>query len=209
MVASATPLTPIFDSCSSLSTLAEEFGKFNAAITLRVKELAPSYPCWLKARGDGNCFYRALYMALLDFHCRSRDGGVALQGLLAAVENIDLTKSEFHSTAQVTCAAYLRALVACPVPPDPLSWREARIADFVRDPSLDEALVVGLRALTSRSQLMHEYRMDSAGTLHSMVPSQMHTSFQEYCDKEVSLLGTCRRGSRFPGHHLSRLWQAG
>ena len=108
--------------------MAEEFGKFNAKITLRVKELAPSYPCWLKARGDGNCFYRALYMTLLDFHCRSGDGGVALQGLLASVEDIDLTKSEFHLAAQVSCASYLRALVVGPVPIDPLSWREARSA---------------------------------------------------------------------------------
>jgi hypothetical protein len=41
---------------------------------------------------------------------------------------------------------------------------------------------------------MHEYRKDSAG----MVPSQLHTSFQEYCDKEVSSLGTCAEGLVFP-----------
>jgi hypothetical protein len=125
-------------------------------------------------------------MALLDFHGRSGDGGVALQCLLDSVEDIDLTKSEFHLAAQVTCASYLRALVASPVPLDPLSWREARIADFVKNPSLDEALVVVLRAVTS-SQLMRNYRTDSVG----MVPSQPHTSFQEHCDKEVSSLGTC------------------
>jgi hypothetical protein len=197
IVTSAIPLPPIFGVCSPLSTLAEEFGKSNAEVKLRVKELAPSYPWWLKARGDGNSFYRALYMALLDFHCRSGNGGAALQGLLDSVEATDLTKSEFHLAAQVTCAAYLRSLIAGPDPPDPLSWREARIAYFVMNPPLDEELVVVLRALAS-SQLKQDYRKVAAGTLHSMVLPNVHTSFQEYCDKEVTSLGVSAESLVFP-----------
>ena len=68
------PTPSTFGACSSLSTIAEESG-FNSGIALRIMELLPLYPCWLRARGDGNCFYRSLYMALLDFHCRSGDGG--------------------------------------------------------------------------------------------------------------------------------------
>ena len=152
------PPPPTFGACSSLSTIAEESG-FNSGVALRVKELLPHYPCWLRARGDGNCFYRSLYMALLDFHCRGGDGGKALQGFLASVVDIDLTQSELHLAAQGTCAAYLSSLVADPVPLDPISWREDRILDFIKDPSLDEALVVVLRALAAR-QLMQNYQLD-------------------------------------------------
>ena len=190
-----TPPPPTFGACSSLSTIAEE-SAFNSGVALRVKELLPHYPCWLRARGDGNCFYRSLYMALLDFHCRGGDGGKALQGFLASVVDIDLTQSELHLAAQGTCAAYLCSLVADPVPLDPISWREDRILDFIKDPSLDEALVVVLRALAAR-QLMQNYRLDVTGAMHSIIPPE-YSSFQDYCDKEVSSLGVSAGDLVFP-----------
>jgi ubiquitin thioesterase protein OTUB1 len=182
------PPPSTFGACAPLSTVAAE-SAFNSGVALRVKELLPHYPFWLKARGDGNCFYRSLYIALFDFHCRGRDGGKALQGLLASVVDIDLSQSVLLLAAQGTCANYLRSLVTDPVPLDSISWREDRISDFIKDPSLDEALVVVLRALTAR-QLMQDYHLDETGAMHSIL-SPEHSSFQDYCAKEVSSLGVC------------------
>jgi hypothetical protein len=135
--------------------LAHSADKFNEALVTKFATLAETYLGFRKIQGDGNCYYRAVIVGLLEHIMRTgeRHKFKLLHDLLAKSIN---PKSSDQSSPQ---DAFLTAILEAAVE-DGERWRtwEQVEADILHIDSngIDEALIRACRRLVAQYLLKHE-----------------------------------------------------
>jgi ubiquitin thioesterase protein OTUB1 len=176
--------------------------QYNASIQLKIAELEGTYEGWRSIRGDGNCFYRAVIVGLLEQIVRSGNRA-AFDRLRRKFEEVD-TKQFTFATYEADHRDMLRRLQEAA---SGSAWRtvsELEADILTKQPStdkssIDHALIRACRAIVS-TFLKRNQDQDMTGSglsiKDAILPSHPEcSSMEEYCRRYVDAMGEDAQGA--------------
>ncbi|KAF9784665.1 cysteine proteinase [Thelephora terrestris] len=187
----AVPNIPLIGPLSSISTLRAEYEEGSRSFVNQVDYLASQgYLSVRRARGDGDCFYRSLAFAFIEYLLNSPQTNVAvalatslLESTIPMLEDAGFQKLVFEDFYEV-----LLSLIQQIVVPEPggTTLTSETLLEAFQSPEVSNSVVVYLRLVAS-AQIRNDPEEYSPFLFHPELGEPMGT--REFCEHFVEAVG--------------------